>query len=242
MWHRFLTAGLLCTALALGGLLARRAGGDPLPPPAPVARTAPAEPPTDDGFVEIRFRLPRGVTPKAPNPSAGQGTLVNTGNPFDLAIDGAGFLQVTLPDGELRYTRNGALRLNAQGNLVTTDGYLIMPQISIPPTAAAATIGSDGTVSMQNAGAPNATTVLGQLALVRFVNPGGLALDRDRLFRETELSGAPIIGTPGQNGLGLTRQGFLENTRDQMVARLLDLLRQLGDEEGPRRVHVRAER
>src|SRR5437016_5006586 len=85
-----------------------------------------------------------------------EGALVNTQNPLDVAVEGDGFFQVTLPSGELRYTRDGALRLNAQGNIVTSDGFLISPQLSIPPQAVSITIASDGTVSVQNAGALNA--------------------------------------------------------------------------------------
>jgi flagellar basal-body rod protein FlgG len=152
------------------------------------------------------------------------GTLVNTQNPFDVSVEGDGFFQVTLPDGELRYTRDGGLRLNSQGNLVTSDGFLITPQISIPPQAVSVSIGSDGTVSILNAGALNASTVLGQLALVRFQNPAGLSAEGRNLFAETASSGAPIISTPGQNGVGLTRQGFLERSNVDVVSELINLI------------------
>lgn len=152
------------------------------------------------------------------------GALINTQNPFDIAIEGDGFFQVTLPNGELRYTRDGALRLNAQGNLVTSDGFLISPQITIPPQAVSVSIGPDGTVSIQNAGALNASTVLGQLTLVRFQNPAGLSAEGRNLFAETASSGAPIIATPGQNGVGLTQQGFLERSNVDVVTELINLI------------------
>jgi flagellar basal-body rod protein FlgG len=152
------------------------------------------------------------------------GTLVNTQNPFDIAVNGDGFFQVTLPDGELRYTRDGALRLNSQGNLVTSDGFLLNPQISIPPQAVSVSIGSDGTISVQNAGALNAQTVLGQLTLVRFQNPAGLSAEGRNLFAETASSGAPLIATPGQNGVGLTQQGFLERSNVDVVSELINLI------------------
>jgi flagellar basal-body rod protein FlgG len=152
------------------------------------------------------------------------GSLINTQNPLDVAVEGDGFFQVTLPSGELRYTRDGALRINAQGNLVTSDGFLISPQISIPTSAVSISIGSDGTISVQNAGALNASTVLGQLTLVRFQNPAGLSAEGRNLFAETASSGAPIIATPGQNGVGLTRQGFLERSNVDVVTELINLI------------------
>ncbi|AMV25016.1 Flagellar basal-body rod protein FlgG [Gemmata sp. SH-PL17] len=153
-----------------------------------------------------------------------EGALVNTQNPFDVAVEGEGFFQVTLPSGELRYTRDGALRLNAQGSLVTSDGFLISPQITIPTSAVAVSVGSDGTISVQNAGALNASTVLGQLTLVRFQNPAGLSAEGRNLFAETASSGAPLIATPGQNGVGLTRQGFLERSNVDVVTELVNLI------------------
>ena len=153
-----------------------------------------------------------------------QGALVNTQNPFDVAIEGDGFFQVTLPSGELRYTRDGGLRVNAQGNLVTSDGFLISPQITIPPQAVSVSIGTDGTVSIQSAGALNASTVLGQFTLARFQNPAGLSAEGRNLFAETASSGAPILATPGQNGVGFTQQGFLERSNVDVVTELINLI------------------
>ncbi len=152
------------------------------------------------------------------------GALVNTQNQFDVAIEGDGFLQVTLPNGELRYTRDGALRLNAVGNLVTSDGFLLSPQLTIPPQAVSVSIGSDGTVSVTNAGATNTSNVLGQLTLVRFQNPAGLSAEGRNLLAETASSGAPVIATPGQNGVGLVRQGFLERSNVDVVTELINLI------------------
>ena len=152
------------------------------------------------------------------------GSLINTQNPLDVAIEGEGFFQVLLPNGELRYTRDGALRLNALGNLVTSDGFLVTPTITIPPQAVAVTIGADGTVSIHNAGALHASTVLGQLALVRFQNPAGLSSQGRNLFAETASSGPPLIATPGLNGVGLTQQGFLERSNVDVVTELINLI------------------
>jgi flagellar basal-body rod protein FlgG len=153
-----------------------------------------------------------------------QGALVNTGNPLDVAIQGPGFLQVTLPNGELRYTRDGALRLNAQGNLVTSDGFLLQPQITIPQEAISISIGTDGTISVVNAGATNTSTILGQLQLVRFQNPAGLSAEGRNLFSETASSGAPNQATPGLNGTGLIQQSFLERSNVDVVTELVSLI------------------
>jgi flagellar basal-body rod protein FlgG len=153
-----------------------------------------------------------------------QGGLVNTQNPNDVAIEGQGFLQVTLPNGEIRYTRDGALRLNAVGNLVTSDGFLISPQITIPQDAVSLSIAPDGTVSVINAGAGNASAPLGQLSLVRFPNNAGLSAKGRNLFAETASSGAPITATPGLNGTGLVRQGFLERSNVDVVTELVGLI------------------
>lgn len=152
------------------------------------------------------------------------GALVNTQNPLDVAVEGDGFFQVTLPSGELRYTRDGALRLNAQGSLVTSDGFLISRQITIPTQAVSISVGADGTISAQNAGALNTSTILGQLTLVRFQNPAGLSAEGRNLFAETASSGTPLIATPGQNGVGFTRQGFLERSNVDVVSELINLM------------------
>jgi len=153
-----------------------------------------------------------------------QGSLVNTQNPFDVAVQGDGFFQITLPNGELRYTRDGALRINAQGSLVNTDGFLVSPQISIPQTALSVSVGSDGTISVVNAGAQNTSTVLGQLTLVRFQNAAGLSAEGRNLLAESASSGPPVIATPGQNGVGLIQQGFLERSNVDVVIELVSLI------------------
>lgn len=152
------------------------------------------------------------------------GSLTNTANPLDLAIEGDGFIQVVLPNGERRYTRDGALRLNQVGNLVTSDGFLVDPQVTIPQTAVNISIGSDGTIAVQNAGATNVSTQLGQLTLVRFQNPAGLSAEGRNLFAETQSSGPPNTSTPGLNGAGFIRQGFLERSNVDPVTELVSLI------------------
>jgi flagellar basal-body rod protein FlgG len=152
------------------------------------------------------------------------GALVNTQNPFDVAIQGDGFLEVILPSGERRYTRDGALRVNTVGNLVTSDGFLINPQVTIPPEAVSVQIAKDGTVSVTNAGATNTTAPVGQLTLVRFQNPAGLSAEGRNLFAESASSGQPLTATPGLNGTGFLQQGFLERSNVDAVTELINLI------------------
>ena len=152
-----------------------------------------------------------------------QGGLVNTTNPFDVAIEGQGFFQVSLPNGETRYTRDGSLRLNAVGNIVNSDGFLLSPQITIPAESQSVSIGSDGTISVTTAGT-SASTTLGQLTLVRFANPAGLSAEGRNLFAETASSGAPTTATPGLNGTGLIQQGFVERSNVDVVTELVNLI------------------
>jgi flagellar basal-body rod protein FlgG len=152
------------------------------------------------------------------------GTLQNTANPLDVAIEGDGFFQVTLPSGETRYTRDGALRLNAVGNLVTSDGFLVSPQVTIPQEAVSIQIATDGTVSVTNAGATNTTTPVGQITLVRFANPAGLSAEGRNLFSESASSGQPLIATPGLNGAGFLRQSFREGSNVEAVNELINLI------------------
>lgn len=152
------------------------------------------------------------------------GTMQNTANPLDVAIEGEGFFQIVLPSGETRYTRDGSFGRNAVGNLVTSDGFLINPQVTIPQEAVSIQIASDGTVSVTNAGATNTTTPVGQLTLVRFANPAGLSAEGRNLFSESASSGQPLIATPGLNGAGLLRQGFKEGSNVQAVNELINLI------------------
>ena len=152
------------------------------------------------------------------------GTFDNTSNPLDVAIEGDGFFQVTFADGTLRYTRDGGFRLNANGNFVTTDGFLLSPNISVPADTQSISIGTDGTVSVITASAPATSTVVGQIQMARFPNPAGLSAEGRNLFRDSPASGNPITTQPGQNGAGLLRQGFLERSNVEPVTELVNLL------------------
>lgn len=153
-----------------------------------------------------------------------EGVLENTDNVLDIAIEGDGFFQILLPNGEFRYTRDGSFRLNSQGQLVTADGFSLQPPVTIPNDAISITIGTDGTVSVVTAGAPNAAVVVGNITTTRFPNRGGLKAEGRNLFAETTASGAPINGTPGQQGLGTILQGFLERSNVSVVSEMVNLI------------------
>ncbi len=150
------------------------------------------------------------------------GELQNTSNPFDVAIGGLGFLQVVMPNGDIKYTRDGALQINANGQLVTTNGYAIEPTISVPIDASSISIEKDGGVNVTDSSGTQ--SVAGNIQLARFPNPAGLSSEGDNLYAETEASGTPTTGTPGENGFGTIQSGFLEKSNVQMVTELVNLI------------------
>jgi flagellar basal-body rod protein FlgG len=153
------------------------------------------------------------------------GSVVQTGNPLDIAIQGDGFFQVQQDNGDIAYTRDGSLKRDAAGSLVTSDGYPVQPAITIPSDASEVVVGLNGTVSVRQAGSPDLTQV-GQLQLVRFSNPAGLESSGRNLYSRTPASGDPIEGTAGQAEFGKTtlNQGFLENSNVQIVEELINLI------------------
>jgi flagellar basal-body rod protein FlgG len=164
-----------------------------------------------------------GVRPASTLKVFTQGEADNTGRNLDVMIEGEGFFQVTLPNGEARFTRDGSLRVNANGQLVTSSGYQLSPAISIPTNATSISIGQDGTVTVFT-GANNQASSAGQIQLVRFPNSAGLRAEGENLLSETTSSGAATTGTPGLDGLGSLRQGFLERSNVQMVQELVNLI------------------
>ncbi len=153
-----------------------------------------------------------------------QGSLQQTGNPLDIAIEGAGFLAVNRPNGDVSYTRNGALRLDAQGRLVTVEGLGIEPTITVPSDATGVTIAADGTVSCTQPG-QHAPTTLGQLQLVTFPNPDGLEALGHNLYAATGASGEPTAGAPGSDGRGAIMQSALEQSNVEVVQEMIGLIR-----------------
>ncbi len=152
-----------------------------------------------------------------------EGDLKQTGVPLDVAIEGDGFLSVTMPSGEAAYTRAGALKLDGAGRLVTADGYPLTANISIPAQSTNIAINPDGTVSVQMSGQPGMTEV-GRLTLVGFPNPNGLMSKGRNLYQATQVAGAPVEGHPGQNGLGTLAQGTLEMSNVKVVEEMVDLI------------------
>jgi flagellar basal-body rod protein FlgG len=152
-----------------------------------------------------------------------QGELVQTNNAFDLAVQGRGFLQVTMPDGTVAYTRDGSFHLNSDGQMVSNSGYPLEPAITLPSNAQSITIGNDGTVSVQLAGQAAAAQI-GTIQLADFINPAGLEARGENLLLETAASGAPQTGTPGLNGVGTLLQGSLESSNVNVVEELVNMI------------------
>jgi len=170
------------------------------------------------------FEIGSGVRPASTLKVFTQGEMENTGRQLDIAIEGIGFFKVTTPTGEVRYTRDGSFRLDANGNLVTPNGYLLEPAISVPSDYRTIYVGKDGTVSVTT-GSDATATVAGTITLARFPNPSGLSSQGGNLYAETPASGSPTEGSAGQDGMGSLQQGFLERSNVQMVTELVNLIK-----------------
>jgi flagellar basal-body rod protein FlgG len=167
--------------------------------------------------------LGTGVRVVATEKNYTQGNLQVTSNALDVAINGRGFFQVTLPDGTNAYTRDGSFKVNAQGELVTSGGYRMQPAVSIPDGAQSVSIGTDGAVTVQLAGQA-APSQVGSLQIVDFINPAGLQARGENLVLESAASGPPQAGTPGLNGLGTLQQGALEASNVNVVEELVAMI------------------
>lgn len=187
-------------------------------------RIAQAEAPREQGGGRpTPLEVGLGVRVAATSRSFGQGDLINTQNPLDVAIEGAGFLAVRTPTGETAYTRAGNLRVDAEGRLVTQQGMLLDPPITIPEAATDLAIDATGRVSARIPGSDVPVDV-GQIELSTFANPGGLESMGDTLLRATEASGRPSTATPGTDGAGALQQGFLEGANVKTVEEMIDLI------------------
>ena len=152
-----------------------------------------------------------------------QGNLQQTSNTLDLAVSGNGYLQVTLPSGETAYTRDGTLSLSPDGQIVTADGYVVQPGITVPSNATSVTINTTGQVQVTLSG-QTAPTTAGQLQLATFPNDSGLDAQGDNLFLQSAASGNPATGTPGAPGFGKVLQGFVESSNVNVVTEITDLI------------------
>ena len=152
-----------------------------------------------------------------------QGDIRPTENPLDDAIEGNGFYQILQPDGTIAYTRDGTFKISQEGSIVTSDGFALQPEITIPQDAVGVNIGLDGNVSVLISGQTE-PQILGQIEIVRFINPAGLKNIGRNLYQETLATGDPIQGTPGEQGFGLLRQGLLELSNVQVVEELVNMI------------------
>jgi len=164
-----------------------------------------------------------GVRPTAIAKIFTQGNFKETGNNLDIAIAGQGFFQIQLPNGNIAYSRNGSFKIDQNGTIVNSDGYPLVPEIMIPEDTTTISIGTDGTVSIMQAGQQQAVEI-GQIQLANFINPAGLHALGDNLYSQTTASGDPIVAIPGEDGLGQIRQGFVEMSNVQLVDEMTDLI------------------
>ena len=176
---------------------------------------------TQDATLPSGVQLGTGVRVASTQKQFSIGSLQNTERSLDMAIEGRGFFQVTLPDGTVGYTRTGSFSVDQDGQLVTAQGYVMEPAITIPQGSTGLTIGSDGTVSVVNAGT---TTQVGNIQLVDFINPTGLEAIGGNLYRETVASGAALQSAPGQNGIGEVAQGMLEASNVSVVEEMVNMV------------------
>jgi flagellar basal-body rod protein FlgG len=152
-----------------------------------------------------------------------QGPMTQTGNTLDVAIQGTGWFKVAMPDGTFSYTRDGSFQMDAQGRIVTAEGNLVQPTITIPPNSTGLTINQQGQVSVTPAGSTT-SSVLGQFTMTTFVNDAGLQANGNNLFTATPASGTPQDGTPGTNGAGTLLQGSLEQSNVEAVTEISNLI------------------
>jgi flagellar basal-body rod protein FlgG len=178
---------------------------------------------TEQSQLPTGLQLGLGVRTVATSRSFTQGSLQQSGNTLDVAIRGNGFFQVTMPDGTIGYTRDGAFQLDSQGRLVNSSGLPIANGITVPANAQAVSISADGTVSATVPG-NTAAQPIGTIALSNFINPAGLEPRGQNLFTETAASGQPQGGTPGTNGLGSVMQGFVETSNVNVVQELVNMI------------------
>ena len=169
------------------------------------------------------LQLGTGVRTVATEKTFTQGSLVQTANHLDVAIQGRGFFQILMPDGSVAYTRDGSYQMDAQGQVVTSSGYQLQPAITIPANTQSITIGTDGTVSVMVSG-NTAPTNVGNIQLSDFINPTGLQPVGENLFKETAASGTPQTGTPGLTGLGTLVQASLESSNVNVVEELVNMI------------------
>jgi flagellar basal-body rod protein FlgG len=180
-------------------------------------------PSSQDSEVPAGIQLGHGTRPSTVLKIFSQGNMENTQNELDLAIEGDGFFQIALPNGETAFTRDGAFKLDSDGRMVNSDGFALDPEITIPSDALSISVGLDGTVSVLQAGETTASEI-GTIELARFVNPAGLISMGKNLFMTSEASGDEMTGTAGEDGLGTLAQGFLEMSNVSVVDEMVKMI------------------
>ncbi len=173
--------------------------------------------------VPTGLQIGAGVKPVATYRLHSQGSIVITGNELDLAINGNGFFQIEMPDGTTSYTRAGSFQMNAQGQIVTADGYTVLPGITVPASTTAITVDATGQVQAKIDGQTDPQTI-GQFELAQFPNNAGLEAIGKNLYLETPASGAPVTGTPATDGLGTIEQGAVEQSNVNVVSEITSLI------------------
>ncbi len=184
---------------------------------------APGTPTGEDTMTPTGLEVGMGVRTYGTERSHVQGSLQQTGNPLDLAIEGEGFFQVELPSGETGYTRAGSFQKDAEGRLVTPQGMLLAGEIELPPDAETVAVSADGVINVTIPGQPEPVEV-GRVELATFANPAGLLAMDHNMFRETAASGSPVTGAPGENGTGPLTQGAIEMSNVKIVEEMIDLI------------------
>ncbi len=178
---------------------------------------------SQDTEVPAGIQIGHGTRPSAVLKMFSQGNMENTQNELDLAIEGDGFFQIILPNGETAYTRDGSFKLDSDGRVVNSDGFTMEPEIVIPSDALSISVGLDGTVSVLQAG-DSTPNEIGTIELARFVNPAGLIGMGKNLFITSDASGDEMTGTAGENGLGTLAQGFLEMSNVSVVDEMVNMI------------------
>ncbi len=173
--------------------------------------------------IPVGLQLGTGAKPVSTARIFTQGNLQKTDNPLDMAINGSGFFQILLPDGTIGYTRDGSFQKDNQGQLVTSEGYPLQPNITIPADALSITIGTDGVVTVTQPGVA-APTQIGSVQVATFINPGGLQSIGQNLFLETAASGTPTPNTPGSNGAGVVNQTYVETSNVNVAEELVTMI------------------
>ncbi len=179
---------------------------------------------SEQSQLPIGLQVGLGVRAAGVTRNFSQGNLQQTGSNTDIAIKGNGFFQVQMPDGSTAYTRDGGFQVDANGQIVTSNGHVVQPGITIPANALTVTIANDGTVQVTTPGATATPQTVGQIQLASFINPAGREPRGQNLFSETAASGTPVASAPGTNGSGTLQQGYVETSNVNVVQELVSMI------------------